>query len=231
MNTKDIQYLITTLGVMFSILSFTFIKITFDTKDDVEHLVYYHNTKVEVGNSIPETTTPEIIVNEDEEPTTIEATTVTTTKKVTTTTKKIVTTKKVNKEVLYDGLNEQELTNKINRFLKNEMAGTGSVFVDYYKKTGLDPYIAIAISLHETGCNGKCYYLAVERNNFGGMFSGGKLIQFETKEIGLQSYLDNLYRNYWNKGLKTTKQINKKYATNPNWYKTVDYYISEIKKA
>ena len=58
--------------------------------------------------------------------------------------------------IVYDGLTMDQLAEKLDRSLKNELHGYGRLYAEYCLATGVDPYIAVAISLHETGCNGRC---------------------------------------------------------------------------
>ncbi len=192
------------------------------------------------------------------EPATITTTTETTTTTIPTTTKKTTTktttiiskTTKVldtfknevikevvvedNGEIIYDGLTITELTNKLNENLSSTLTNTGHYFVNYYKKTGLDPYLAVAIVLHETGCKWTCSKLVRECNNVGGMkgspkCNGGSYRKYDTLEEGINGYLDMLYNNYYSKGLTTPEQINTKYAASTTWSEKINNYIEQIK--
>lgn len=138
-------------------------------------------------------------------------------------------------DVLFDGLNETELVAKLERSLKNELSGTGVKFVDYYKSTGLDPYLAVAIVLHETGCTWTCSSLVRECYNFGGIKAGGPTYKdtrytcYASKEEGINSYLNMLYKNYYAKGLTTAELINPNYASSLQWAVSVNNYINKIK--
>ena len=61
---------------------------------------------------------------------------------------------------------------KLERSLKNELSGTAVNFVGFYKNTGLDPYLSVAIVLHETGCAWECSNLVKQCYNYGGMKGG-----------------------------------------------------------
>lgn len=141
----------------------------------------------------------------------------------------------VNSDILFDGFTEQELINKLEKSLKNELSGTAVNFVDYYKKTGLDPYLAVAIVLHETGCNWTCSSLVRECYNYGGMKGGEvkykdtKYTCYSSKEEGINAYLNMLYNNYYAKGLVTAELINPKYATSLEWASKINNYIEKIK--
>ena len=156
-----------------------------------------------------------------------------------TTTKKIITippttTKTVEDEIVIDGMTEQELTNKLNKSLKNELENTGHYFASYTKKTGLDPYLAVAIVLHETGCKWTCSTALKNCNNVGGVKGSPNCENnykgYETLEVGINSYLDMLYNNYYSKGLNTPELMNPKYAASSEWANAINKYIDAIKQ-
>ena len=57
---------------------------------------------------------------------------------------------------------------------------------------------------------------------------GGIYASFAIIEDGLQTFRNNLSKNYYAKGLTTPEEINTKYATNPNWHNDVYYYVEAI---
>lgn len=136
--------------------------------------------------------------------------------------------------IVYDGLTKEELVEKLNRNLTSTLAGTGEIFANYALELGIDPYLAIAIVLHETGCTWTCSTLVQACNNVGGMkgspgCGGGSYAAFATLEEGIASYMNNLYRNYYAFGLTTPETINPKYAADPLWASKVNNYINKIK--
>lgn len=138
--------------------------------------------------------------------------------------------------VVYDGLTLDELSEKLDRSLNSTLAGKGSTFASYSIELGLDPYLALAIVLEETGCKWGCSELVKQCNNVGGMKGspgcwGGSYKSFSTLDEGIRSYLENLYYNYYSKGLTTPELINSVYAENPAWASNVNNYINQIKNA
>lgn len=135
------------------------------------------------------------------------------------------------KEVVYDGMTLEELAAKLNRSLKGTIAGKGDLIASYSLEKGVDPYIATAIMLHETGCTWNCSNLVKKCNNVGGQKGKGcgSYRSFSTLEAGIKGFIDNLSKNYFSKGLDTPKEINTKYATDKTWYKKVDSYVKKIK--
>lgn len=69
---------------------------------------------------------------------------------------------------VYDNLTIEELTDKLNRTLSSDLSGKGESFAKYSIDLGVDPYLAVAIAMHETGCTWNCSYLAKTCNNVGG---------------------------------------------------------------
>lgn len=140
-------------------------------------------------------------------------------------------------EFVYENMSEYDLIQKLDKNLKNELTGTSINFVDYYKQTGLDPVLAAAIVLHETGCTWKCSGLVRECYNFGGMKGGSHKYKdtsytcYSSKEEGINAYLNMLYNNYYAKGLTTPELINPKYAASLEWSKAVNNYMTKIKNS
>lgn len=137
-------------------------------------------------------------------------------------------------EVVYDNLTEQQLTDKLNRSLNSTLSGTGSIFARYTANTGMDPYLAVAIVLHETGCKWNCSDLVNSCNNVGGVkggptCNGGSYKAYTSLEEGINSYLDNLYYNYYAQGLTNPEMINPYYAESTTWASAVNNYIYEIR--
>ena len=136
--------------------------------------------------------------------------------------------------IVFDGLTEEELIAKINKSLNSDLEGKGELFVTYSLEKGVDPYLAVAISLHETGCKWECSRLVKQCNNVGGQVgkpscNGGNYRSYETLDEGIKGFIDNLARNYISKGLTTPEEMNSKYAASKTWASKVNKYIEEIK--
>lgn len=134
-------------------------------------------------------------------------------------------------EIVYDGMTLDELASKLEKSLKNELSGKGYLYASYSLEKGVDPYLAVAISLEETGCNNKCSKLVRNCNNVGGMKGKGcgSYGSFNTLDDGIKSFINNIYKNYVVYGLTTAETMNPKYAANPNWSNNVNKYIRSIK--
>lgn len=136
--------------------------------------------------------------------------------------------------IVYDGLTLDELAAKLERSLNSTLKGQGYFFAEHSTNLGLDPYLALAITLHETGCKWTCSTLVRQCYNVGGMkgspgCNGGSYKAFGSMEEGIRAYLDNLYYNYYAIGLTTPETIGPKYAASQTWSSKINYYINEIR--
>lgn len=141
---------------------------------------------------------------------------------------------KEDKPIVFDNMTMEQLSNKLNKSLNGILSGKGSTFAKYSIEYGIDPYLSLAIILHETGCKWNCSYLATNCNNIGGQKgyptcgnSGYK--RFPNLDEGIKGFYDNLYYNYYSYGLTDVYSIHKKYAEDPNWPVAINNYINEIK--
>ena len=136
--------------------------------------------------------------------------------------------------IVYDGMTLEELAAKLDRFLASDLAGKGYLYASHSLEIGIDPYLAVAISMHETGCTWGCSKLVKECNNVGGQkgtpsCNGGSYKSYATLDEGIIGFLDNIYYNYYRYGLTTAEEMNPKYAADTNWSKNVNKYIEKIK--
>lgn len=148
---------------------------------------------------------------------------------------KVENSKKETKEeveaIVYDGKTLEELTNQLNKSLTSTITGKGELIASYSLEKGVDPYMATAIMLHETGCKWGCSYLVRECNNVGGQKGSGcgAYSAFPSLDEGIMAFIDNLEKNYISYGLTTPEEINPKYAEDPNWAVNVNKYIEIIR--
>ncbi len=133
--------------------------------------------------------------------------------------------------VVYDGLTREELIDKLNRNLSSDLSGYGESYVNYAIAYGVDPYLAVAISLHETGCTWNCSSLVKECNNVGGMKGSGcgAYGRFDSLDAGIEAMISNLSRNYVSQGLTTPELIGPRYAMSNTWASKINNYIEHIK--
>jgi len=144
--------------------------------------------------------------------------------------KEVVNNEEVDVEpVVYEDLTLQELGKKIDNVFNSTLDGYGEIVASKSLESNIDPVVAASIILVETGCKWTCSSLVRNNNNVGGMRGSKGYMTFNTLEDGIQAFINNLSRNYYEKGLNTPELMNKKYAENPNWHKDVYYYVDLIK--
>lgn len=141
-------------------------------------------------------------------------------------------------EVVYGEMTLGQVADQLDRSLKGILAGHGYDFAYYSTETGVDPYLAVAISLHETGCSWQCSSLATQCYNLGGLkygsgskCNGGSYASFPTLEDGIKSYINILYKNYVGKGYNTPEKMGPVYAGSAVWASQVNGYINRLKAA
>ena len=134
-------------------------------------------------------------------------------------------------EIVYDDMTLEELAEKLDRSLNSDVSGKGYLIASHSIEMGVDPYVATAILLHETGCKWECSYLVKQCNNVGGQkgYGCGSYSYFPSLDEGIIAFIDNLGNNYANYGLKTPEEINTKYASDSSWSQKVNSYVEIIK--
>ena len=136
---------------------------------------------------------------------------------------------------VYEGMTLEELAAKLDRNLgSGYIAGKGYLIASQCIQKGIDPYLAVAIILHETGCKYNCSSLVRNCNNVGGQkgspgCNGGSYKAFATLDEGIIGFVDNLYRNYYARGLTTVETIAPKYAQSSAWPAKINQYIQQIR--
>ena len=138
--------------------------------------------------------------------------------------------------IVYDNLTMAQLADKLERNLNSTVKGYGLLFASYSIQLGIDPYLSVAIMLHETGCKWNCSELVKKCNNVGGMkgrkgCNGSSYQSFSSLEVGIKKYLENLYYNYYRYGLTTPEAMNSKYAESKSWARQVNVYMKQIRES
>lgn len=135
------------------------------------------------------------------------------------------------KKVVFDNMTIDELSEKLNRSLKNKLSGKGNVIASKCIELGVDPYLTTAIMLHETGCFSRCSRIANECNNFGGQKGSGcgSYKRYSSVDEGIIGMINNLYKNYYSKGLTSVSLIGPKYAESSTWQSMINSYMNKIK--
>ena len=136
---------------------------------------------------------------------------------------------------VYEGMTVEELAVKLDRSLgTGALAGKGNVIANKCIELGVDPYIATAIMLHETGCRSRCSSLVVRCNNVGGQkggpsCGGGSYKAYATIDDGIIGHIENLYNRYYIKGLTTVETIGPRYAESNTWIPKINWYVNLIR--
>ena len=133
---------------------------------------------------------------------------------------------------VYEGMTLEELGEKLNRSLKNDIAGKGIVIASKCIELGVDPYVATAIILHETGCGqNTCSQIARNCYNFGGQKGSGcgAYKRYNSVDEGLQGMIENLYNNFYSRGLTTVETIGPRYAESGTWVSKINWYVNNIR--
>lgn len=92
---------------------------------------------------------------------------------------------------------------------------------------GINPDIPLAIARLETGHFTSRAY--IEGNNVGGLSVDEVPMEFETLEVGVEAFIQNLANNYFAQGLDTVEEIGKKYCpvNEQHWISTVNQLVKE----
>lgn len=139
----------------------------------------------------------------------------------------VTTTTDASNELMFDGKTVREIGEILNKTLGGILSGFGETFARLSMEKGMDPYLLVAISVHETG-NGTSY-AAKNKYNFGGIMCSKQLCRYSSVEDGLVNFVNVVYNNYYSKGLTTPETMNKKYAASSSWAVKVNSWYSTIK--
>lgn len=140
---------------------------------------------------------------------------------------------------VFDNMTMEELADKLDRSLHSSLANTGYIYAKYSIEYGVDPYLAVAISLHETGCAWTCSEKVTMCNNVGGQrfnptcYAGGTYGKYDTLEEGIKGFIANIAHNYIELGLTTPEAMQAKYVGtgSKTWAPKVNMYMEKIKSA
>lgn len=136
---------------------------------------------------------------------------------------------------VYEGMTLEELAIKLDRNLGNgNLSGKGYLIANKCIELGVDPYIAVAIMLHETGCKSNCSRLVKACNNVGGQkgapgCNGGSYKAYATIDDGIVGHIENLYHRYYSRGLNTVELIGPRYAQSNTWVSKINWYVNQIR--
>lgn len=122
------------------------------------------------------------------------------------------------------------VVSKLSNSLSGVLSGKAEFFTETCKEYGVDPYLAAAISIWETGHGTSA--LAVNNNNIGGMRYGGQWLYFDTIEAGIEAFVKNIANNYISYGMTTPETMVNKYAEgSAGWVNGVNSIIYTIENS
>ena len=129
-----------------------------------------------------------------------------------------------------DHFTREEIIKKLNSKLGGVLSGKGQLITDTSLKYKVDPFVAAAIMMHETG-NGTSR-IARTCNNVGGQKGPGcgAYRAFPDINSGITGMITNLYRNFYSRGLTTIDSIGPRYAESGSWPRMIHGYVNMLKK-
>ena len=132
---------------------------------------------------------------------------------------------------VYEGKTREEVINQLNRSLGGALSGKANIIVDKALSLGVDPYVAAAIMVHESA-NGKSR-IARNCNNFGGQKGAGcnGWKAYPSVRSGIEGMIQNMYNNYYSKGLNTIDKMASRYAESPAWPAKIHSFVNKLKSA
>ena len=137
----------------------------------------------------------------------------------------------VSRVEVFEGMTIEEIAAQLDKSLKNDVSGKGMVIANKCIELGVNPFVATAIILHETGCGqNQCSNIARNCYNFGGQKGAGcgAYKKYNSVDEGLEGMISNLYRNYYSRGLVTVETIGPKYAESDTWISKINWYVNKI---
>lgn len=140
----------------------------------------------------------------------------------------------VSRVEVFEGMTIEEIAAQLDKSLKNDVSGKGMVIANKCIELGVNPFVATAIILHETGCGqNQCSNIARNCYNFGGQKGAGcgAYKKYNSVDEGLEGMISNLYRNYYSRGLVTVETIGPKYAESDTWISKINWYVNKIRNA
>lgn len=135
---------------------------------------------------------------------------------------------------ILSGFTVEEIAVQLNKHLGTDLLmNKGELIASYSIGLGVDPYLATAIMLHETGCKTKCSALVRKCNNVAGQKGNpacsGSYKGYNTIDEGIEGAIYNLYKNYYAKGYTTVETIGPRYAESTTWTHKINSYIAILK--
>lgn len=135
---------------------------------------------------------------------------------------------------ILSGQTVEEIAINLNKHLGTDLLmNKGELIASYCISVGVDPYLATAIMLHETGCKTKCSTLVRKCYNVAGQKGtpscNGSYKGYVNIDEGIKGAINNLKKNYYSRGLTTAEKIGPRYAESNTWVSKINQYINMLK--
>ena len=97
----------------------------------------------------------------------------------------------------WKGESAEKISKKLDKYLHSSLKGKSKFITEYSIKVGLDPYLAAAVMLQETGCYWTCSYLTRVCYNVAGnkgtpSCNGGSYRKFKSMDDGIKFAINKL---------------------------------------
>ena len=145
----------------------------------------------------------------------------------------------LNSDLNYDGESSDIIGKKIDNFLKDDMAGYGSLISKYAIANETNPYLIASMIIVETNCDLKCSVLVKKCNNvyeahsnsddtscFGGIYQ-----KFNSIDDSIKAFIKYSKTNFYDNDLTTPSSISNVLKKDARWVFIVNQYIDKIKNS
>lgn len=136
--------------------------------------------------------------------------------------------------IVYQDMNMRELIRQLDKSMYYQLDGHARTLAREAILNQVDPYLTLAIILHETGCNGRCSKLVSICNNIGAVkgYPGcgdTSFKYYDSIDDSITALIELLRYSYYNYGLNSPESIAYKYSGgSESWANYIYYYIDLI---
>ena len=142
----------------------------------------------------------------------------------------------------YEDVDSLVIGNKINTYLKGELAGYGELIAKYSIVNNVNPYLVAAMIIENADCDETCSVLVSKCRNVGKLpydkeiigevaCFGGYYRSFNNIEDSIKTYIKFINTNFYKKELTTPSTIYKSYKKDVRWVFRVNSYMEKMKNA
>ena len=142
----------------------------------------------------------------------------------------------------YDGVDAVTIGNKINNYLKAELAGYGEFIAKYSIVNEVNPYLVASFIIENSECDETCSVLVTKCNNVGKLLYnkenltntacfGGYYQSYKSLDDSIKAYIKYIKTNFYDKELTTPSTIYKSYNKDVRWVFRVNNIMDSIKNS